>query len=124
MANPELNIRLVAEHRDDSNQQPSCTLDFEHILSGFKVNGVDKICLEPSAVDQPYAFVDAVALLITSDKPFSLRHAAGEKLLANMRMYAWVADTAAIPGVMQSGILLTGNTANQATLTIWKYEAL
>jgi hypothetical protein len=129
MPTPEVSFQLVAEHSDDTNAQPSCVLDTNSApsgplqLDGFKLHSMGTIIVAPADVDKPLLFTGAVALVLLSDEKFSLRLAAGESLLADIRSFFFMGDDADTPA-HATGVCLTGNGANEAAVTYWIYEAV
>lgn len=121
--------RTVIELANDSGEPPEKSLDtagidrYALLLAGFTdVTPGRRIRLAAAAADQALTFTAAVAIVIVShDYPFSLRLAAGETLLGNLREFkVWCDDTADAAAV--TSVLLTGNGDNVADLEVWIVE--
>lgn len=124
-----LSSRTVLLHEEESGAAAEKSLDTHTIgpagltLTGYTdITPGKRILLAPAADDVEVAFTHACALLIVSrDYPFSLRLAAGETLLTNVRKFELFADDTD-DGVLEGPVLLTGNGTNQASLEVWIVE--
>jgi hypothetical protein len=129
MATMNSALRIVLQHMNDTGDTAAKSLDTDEIdQAGLTLSGYEdltpgrRIRLGASAADQAVAFTDALGILIVShDYPFSLRLAAGETLLTNLRAFVvWADDTD--DGVHQTSCLLTGNGSYAADLEAWIIE--
>lgn len=124
-----LTCRTVLELVNDSGEPPEKALDtagidrYALLLSGFTdITPGRRIRLAAAAADQALTFTSAIAILIVShDYPFSLRLAAGQTLLANLRQFLVFCDDTADAAAVTS-VLLTGNGDNVADLEVWIVE--
>lgn len=124
MATRKNTLRLTAETQDDTGLEPVCAIDTdswpgELSLSGFKVDEIATIALSPSAADQAVTITNVVGLILVSDQPFSLRYAAGETLLANLRLNVIYCDDTDDHAATTS-VLLTGNGTNEALVKVYQ----
>lgn len=122
-------LRIVTEHMNDTGDSAAKSLDSDQVnRGGLTLSGYEdatpgrRIRLGTAAADQALSFTDAIAIVIVShDYPFSLRLAAGETLLTNLRAFVvWADDTD--DGVHQTSCLLTGNGTYAADLEVWIIE--
>lgn len=121
--------RTVLEHEEAAGEAAEKTLDTNMIgpaglsLSDYTdITPGKRVLLAPAAADQALGFTNACALLIVSrDYPFSLRLAAGETLMSNLRKFELFADDTD-DGILEGPVLLTGNGTNQASLEVWIVE--
>lgn len=129
MATMSAALRIVLQHLNDTGESPEKSIDTDSIdQAGLTLSDYDaltpgaRIKLAPAAADQAVLFTDAIAILIVSrDYSFSLRLAAAETLLENLRAFlVWANDTDT--GIHQVSCLLTGNGADTANLEIWIIE--
>lgn len=96
----------------DSASMPVPLPALEHLQYTVK-----QITLAPAADDQAVTFTAAIMLVVVGDGAFGLRLAAGETLLTNSRMHAFVADDEDA-SVHETSILLTGNGASTVNVTV------
>lgn len=112
-------LKVLTEVVDGAGLDP-CTMDSDEwpgplLLSGWKVKREETIVLAAAADDQDFLFTDALAVVLTSDEPFGLRLAAGEKLVPNLRAFlVWGHDETA--EVLSTSVLLTGNGDNECII--------
>lgn len=127
MATKTLATRLVLEHSNDTGEQPAQTLDTNGLptallLSGYTDFTVKAIALAAAAADQAVTFTNALVVAIVSrDEPFSLRLAAGQKLLTNLRLFV-IQSADEDEEANTTSVLLTGNGDNVANLDAWIIE--
>jgi hypothetical protein len=127
MAQMQETLRIIAEIAQDAGAVPDCTVDTQNpplgplTLSGFKVSALETVVLAPAAVDQVLMFTDVAMLLLLADQPFSLRLAAGETLVPNLRAFVVQTDQIA-NGALTTGVLLTGNGSNEAVIQVLRIE--
>lgn len=125
MASPSLTVRLIAELIPDTGADPSCELDTgvstPLVLDGFDQWTQHRVTVAPGAADQAVTFTAAIAILVFSDQPISIRLAAAETLVANTRLFAIVADDE-VDEVHSTSILLTGNGSTEANVSVWILE--
>ncbi len=122
MATKSVTLRSVLNLIPDTGAEPECALDTSAIapllLSGFKEEQIRTLKLASADTDIAVAFTAPLVIVLFSDKPFRLRMAAAETLLANTRYFALFADD--INDVVHPGasILLTGNGTDEALVRI------
>lgn len=123
MATKSATLRTLLTAVNDAGEEPEKSLDESFVLASFTdFTPGRRIRLAAAAADQAVTFTDAIALLVVShDYPFSLRLAAAETLLENLRSFlVWADDEDS--GVHQTSVLLTGNGTNVADLEVWIIE--
>ena len=129
MATMKAALRIVLQHLNDTGESPEKSIDTDSIdragltLSGYEaITPGSRIKLAAAAAYQAVTFTDAIAIVIVSrDYPFSLRLAAAETLMENLRAFLVFADDT-LDGVITTSFLLTGNGDNTADLEIWIIE--
>jgi len=113
-------LKIVAELQADSGLDPQCVLDTDEHPGPFTLSGYDEktertLALGPAAADQAVTFTAAAGLIMVSDEPFSLRLAAGETLLTDLRAFVLWSDSVA-NAVHETSVLLTGNGQHTAAV--------
>lgn len=122
MATRTATLRTILEAVSDVGELPDQKLDVSAALDGYTDFTVRSVPLAAAAADQAFTFTGVIAVVIASrDNPFKLRLAAGETLLANLKLFiAWAKDEAT--AIKTTSFLLTGNGSNTANLDMWLIE--
>jgi hypothetical protein len=127
MATKSATLRGILELIRDTGETPSCDLDESLVLSGWEGLTHREFKLSAAAVDTALGLVNdsSLVIIISHDNPFSVRLKAAEKLLEDVRFFAFMATdpTAAAYDVAgPSDILLTGNGTNETQLEIYTID--
>lgn len=122
-------LRQIVTLLDDAGQEGCDAIDtgtdpFGPItIQGYKIASRSTVVLPVGAVDKFLGFVDATMLVLYGSGRFSLRLAAGETLLTNLRLFA-VAGQENDEGVISSSVLITAVETSEVTLRVVVVEAV
>ena len=116
-------LRLLLSVINDVGDQPEKEFDESLVLDSFATfTPGGRLLLAAAGADVAVTFTDAIGLLIFShDNAFSLRLAAGEALLGNLRCHLFFCDDE-IAGAHVTSVLLTGNTVTPSDIEYWIIE--
>lgn len=120
----QFNMQVVAQITPDTGLEPACVLDTDNdqfdalALADFDEWSIRELQVAAGAVDTAVTFTDALVGVMFADGPLTVKVAAGETGLANLRFFAWAAaDTS---GGHPTSILLS-NPGASAVQVKFKY---
>ncbi len=128
MSTPQFKLRVIASVAPDIGEEPSILIDTDLILplalAGFPGWKQVQVQVPVSAVDQAVTFTDAVALIVLSDQPISVKTKAGETPGTAQLFHSWCAKDAthACSPAGAGGILLSNPGTAIANVTILVIE--
>ena len=127
MATKKLNVQVIAQITPDTGLEPICAVDTDSdafaplAITGFTEWRTAEIQLAAAAVDTAFTFTEAVAFLLFADEPISLKLAAGESELTNIRFAGWCADDED-DDVHSTSVLLSNPGASAAQVKVLYLE--
>jgi len=123
MPTKNLTLRTIISAANDLGEQPAKELDESLTVDGFTQWRVEYVQLAAAGADVAVAFTAAVALFVFShDNPFSLRLAAGETLMGNLRQFGPIMCDDEDDEALTTSVLLTGNGVTPSDIEVWIVE--
>tara|TARA_R110000824_G_scaffold54028_3_gene149080 strand:- start:550 stop:921 length:372 start_codon:yes stop_codon:yes gene_type:complete len=121
-------MRLIAEMITQLGADPACAFDSDVEvaaglqLTGWKTDFQKRTLIGPAEVDTAIAIPDAIALIVYSDQPVSMRLTGGEVLMPNGRLWTMMADDEDDAILPARDLLFSGNTTTEANVFVWVIE--